>query len=586
LMKGRSDLARKVRISVLAAVAALSAGFVAYEYAGRVLFTDLRSRVASDARQGDFAAAEKKVRGFQTWFPLVARKRMGDAQAAFSGARASLHDDRIRAFVREEARVLDAPVPEAVEQAQSRLQARLENEGELLTEAGRKALDDLVSRCQEFRLRWARLKQVVKDGEHEKGFRDYQSFVADYPGFRPGANPPLEPVLVPFSAEPPGTQVSVDGEPVAPSAGKIAFRIGRETALRAACPGFASYEASLELRAARWPLEIRLEKEVAWRADLGVAVEVAPVLSINEVQVSTRDGAWHGFELPTGARRWRAPGVLRGDPDHAPALRADGLLVFCGRDRSLHTVRPGEGGRTRRPLDAVAAHSPVLFDRQEFSGALLGLANGRVVLAPWDAGPPRLLFQTDRPLAGGVSEYQGVILAGDVEGRLYAFDVIEGRFKWREAVLQGALTAPPLVHQGFVYAGTSAGKIYAVDLAEGFLVPGWPYSGGSPLLGPPVIYGDLLLIGSEDGYVHAIDRAKGVFYWKVKAGEALGSPITVNADFAYVGTLDGRLCALDLQSRAVKWSFRTGGPVRAAPLVAGGLIVAGSADGMLYAIRE
>ena len=83
------------------------------------------------------------------------------------------------------------------------------------------------------------------------------------------------------------------------------------------------------------------------------------------------------------------------------------------------------------------------------------------------------------------------------------------------------------------------GRLYAFDVSNGR--ERWRYQTAAAIHSTPSISGNLVLVGADDGTVSAIDRASGVRRWQVPGtGEVWASP-TVYDDGVYFGRATGQL---------------------------------------------
>src|SRR6476619_490020 len=82
---------------------------------------------------------------------------------------------------------------------------------------------------------------------------------------------------------------------------------------------------------------------------------------------------------------------------------------------------------------------------------------------------------------------------------------------WKVTIEKGAFDGKPVIADGVVYLGDMDGKVYAWNLADGKEL--WTYKVESGFIASPVIRGGLLYIGDMDGKFYALDIKTGQPKW-------------------------------------------------------------------------
>jgi serine/threonine-protein kinase len=83
---------------------------------------------------------------------------------------------------------------------------------------------------------------------------------------------------------------------------------------------------------------------------------------------------------------------------------------------------------------------------------------------------------------------------------------------WK-ATLGDAVRSSPVLRDGVLYVGCRDGRLYAFDVSNGR--ERWRYQAAAAIHSTPSISGNLVLVGADDGTVSAIDRTSGVRRWQV-----------------------------------------------------------------------
>lgn len=181
------------------------------------------------------------------------------------------------------------------------------------------------------------------------------------------------------------------------------------------------------------------------------------------------------------------------------------------------------------------------------------------------------------------------LLIGSRDGELIALDRETGAFLWRQELPRDddpqAIYGTPAVFDGTVVAAGYDGRLYAFDALDGS--PQWTEQVGAegfPIVGAPLVSGGTVLVGSSDGNFYALRTEDGSEIWRFSTGNKIWSTPTVADGIVYFGSLDKFVYALRITDGSELWRFQAGGSVTAAPVVVGGRVYVGAFDGIFYAV--
>jgi outer membrane protein assembly factor BamB len=208
------------------------------------------------------------------------------------------------------------------------------------------------------------------------------------------------------------------------------------------------------------------------------------------------------------------------DPDFAVPPNEDQLP----RPAPRRLWQQGEG---KWHVDAPLA---VVGDRVLVASAYLGKEQiGDLALYRLDAATGTIRWRA--PLRvnpwGGPSVEGGVVVVGGstigydprslkgARGDVVAFDLADGKEKWRKEVPGGVLSSVALAG-GLAVATATDGKVRAFDLATG--ERRWVYEGKTPFFAAPAVVAGVVYAGDLLGGVHALGLADGVRRWKLDLG--------------------------------------------------------------------
>lgn len=171
------------------------------------------------------------------------------------------------------------------------------------------------------------------------------------------------------------------------------------------------------------------------------------------------------------------------------------------------------------------------------------------------------------PLVRGFSSpavFDGTVIAGSSNGRVYRVDARDGRERWNTSILAttgfSGITSSPRVAFDKVYIGTfnesgGPGEVVALWVNNGTVA--WRHPTGSIHYSSPIVYHDVVYVGVMGRYNTT-------------------TQITFDPPYG--------LLALYASNGTERWFFRTGGPVAASPLLTGIIVVVPSRDGVVYAV--
>jgi outer membrane protein assembly factor BamB len=182
-------------------------------------------------------------------------------------------------------------------------------------------------------------------------------------------------------------------------------------------------------------------------------------------------------------------------------------------------------------LDKEKAGDRALFCLDARTGQVLWRTP--LALNPW-GGPS--LHGNLVVVSGSTIGYDPKALRG-AKGAVAAFDLADGKEKWRKAVAAGVVSCAALTPELAVVTATD-GKVRAFDLATG--ERRWVYDGKAPFFAPAALGGGVAYAGDLQGAVHAIDLKSGAARWKLDLG---GDPAVKAPGMVYGGPVlhGGRL---------------------------------------------
>lgn len=200
----------------------------------------------------------------------------------------------------------------------------------------------------------------------------------------------------------------------------------------------------------------------------------------------------------------------------------------------------------------------------------------------------------DRSVLGSVALTQDTLYAATEDGALHAFDLKDGRRRWRTAL--GAPTAlqmldhwdvlhsSPTLEGGRVYLGTADGSVGAIDGHTGKVL--WKRNLGQPVRSSPAVAEGRVFVGDLGGKLHALDARTGKALWSADTREtgvpwrAIQGSCAVEGDRVLVGSRSTFLYAYDAATGRQLWKqARKNSWIPASPAVRSGIAYVGQSDG-------
>jgi hypothetical protein len=135
------------------------------------------------------------------------------------------------------------------------------------------------------------------------------------------------------------------------------------------------------------------------------------------------------------------------------------------------------------------------------------------------------------------------------------------KLTWRKELWQ-ELTGPRaevITGDGAAFLGTYAGRMYAWDVADG--KQRWVVQTGGPIGHSAAIAKGAIYFGSMDRHFRCVDAASGHERWSFEAEEGIWVAPCTTKELVLFGDRAGRFHALDLASGGERWRFDSAGPI-------------------------
>ncbi|MBU0495415.1 MAG: PQQ-binding-like beta-propeller repeat protein [Chloroflexi bacterium] len=230
---------------------------------------------------------------------------------------------------------------------------------------------------------------------------------------------------------------------------------------------------------------------VAWQWDTQGAIQAAPVVTQDTVYVGTMGGCLAALDLLTGQEQWC---VETGNAIHMAPVVAQGRVFVsdrAGRFRALDIT-------TGRELWSVSVSDIPSMPMVLGPTVFVPTVEHELYALVAATGQRRWIARFKPLRSGGFSDMTGW------ESRLYlayghvlaALDIMSGQIEWEVPIAEDEtpLSAPALAGQMLYVSAGSPGRLFAFDIAQGRRR--WTYELPYPVTTPPTVIPGAVLLGS------------------------------------------------------------------------------------------
>ncbi len=169
----------------------------------------------------------------------------------------------------------------------------------------------------------------------------------------------------------------------------------------------------------------------------------------------------------------------------------------------------------------------------------------------------------------------------DNESTLQYYDYKLGKLLKKSTVPGRVITELIKVNDGIIFT-TDHGTVYKYNFNA---FQDWKCETKKITHSSPASKYNLIVFGNDDGEITAVDAEKGKLKYRVKVGKPFFSSPTIIDKTIFIGNDNGNLYCLDLNTGKIIWSFQTGGRIIMTPAYDGKNIIIGNLKGELYSIN-
>jgi outer membrane protein assembly factor BamB len=187
----------------------------------------------------------------------------------------------------------------------------------------------------------------------------------------------------------------------------------------------------------------------------------------------------------------------------------------------------------------------------------------------------------------------GVVYLGDMDGKVYAWNLADGRELWTYKVESGFIASPairipspqpsPKGRGGILYIGDIDGKFYALDIKTG--QPKWTFNADAEIDNGANFWKDNVLFGSQDSKLYCLKADTGEVVWKFAIQDQIRCMPTVVGDRSFVAGCDSTLHIVDLNEGKEVSGVPIEAPTGVTPAVLGENVYFGTEGGTFFAVN-
>lgn len=235
----------------------------------------------------------------------------------------------------------------------------------------------------------------------------------------------------------------------------------------------------------------------------------------------------------------------------------------------------GAGPRLARGEDAAGKNWPL------FRGDAAASGVARTTL------PDRPQKLWEFKVQGGAFEstaaiVDGVVYIGDMDGKLYALNLSDGKELGHFQVESGFL-ASPAVRDGLIYLGDIDGKCYCLDAKT--LKEKWSFQTEAEVDSSANFWNDKVLFASQDRHLYCLDAQTGKEVWRFAIDDQIRCTPTVVGDRCFLAGCDAKLHIVDLTKGAGAAAVPIDAPTGVTPAVLGERVFFGTQAGVFFAVN-
>jgi outer membrane protein assembly factor BamB len=177
--------------------------------------------------------------------------------------------------------------------------------------------------------------------------------------------------------------------------------------------------------------------------------------------------------------------------------------------------------------------------------------DGRVIALDLETGDKKWEIKTSIGFSASPAYQDGRIFVGDIDGVFFCIDT-EGQVQWKHET-EGEITGGANFYNGHVLFGSQDSKLYLLNTADG--EPIWEHETPDQIRCSATIAGDRAFVAGCDGFLHVIDLERGEEVGNADIHSPTGSTPAVLNEKVFFGTEQAEFFGIDWKAVKSLWSF-------------------------------
>ncbi len=267
--------------------------------------------------------------------------------------------------------------------------------------------------------------------------------------------------------------------------------------------------------------------KTVWQFQAEDFITAAPVIDQGIVYFGSWDNNIYALDAATGENIWTYQAT---DAIGSPSAIRDGVLAIGDRNGRMHL------------LNARTGQNRLVFRTPKSNYAAAVMAHDLVYFAA--GGRLYAIDATEKEIPG---QYQfkrvwAQLWLWKVPGIPKPSGQQGGRWRFSPDGDDSSIVAAPSVANARLYIGDLQGKLYAVDALDGNEV--WRFQAEGGIHASPIVVGNRVYIATQEGRIYAIDRSAGQPIWELALASPINQPLAFANGKLYSRTSDGQLHAI------------------------------------------
>jgi outer membrane protein assembly factor BamB len=174
-------------------------------------------------------------------------------------------------------------------------------------------------------------------------------------------------------------------------------------------------------------------------------------------------------------------------------------------------------------------------------------------------------FDAQQPVVASPMTGDGKVFMAGSSGRCEALDIRTGKLLWSNSGIDGFVETIPLLYEGMLIFGTWNNRLYALDTETGETRWVWFNGYSNRMLSPaacvPVAVGDRIFVVAPDRKMACLDASSGKLIWHSDLGgatvrESMG--LSADGSMVLAKTMNGEVIGVGTSSEEPEVVWRTG----------------------------